>query len=54
MTAPAAPVRQSRPRPRDRAELALDKDGVILALRLSGYGNAGAYPVAPLPYSVMR
>jgi carbon-monoxide dehydrogenase large subunit len=34
------------------AELALDKDGHILALRLSGYGNAGAYPVAPLPYSV--
>ena len=34
------------------AELALDKDGVILALRLSGYGNAGAYPIAPLPYSV--
>jgi carbon-monoxide dehydrogenase large subunit len=34
------------------AELALDKDGVILALRLTGYGNAGAYPVAPLPYSV--
>ena len=34
------------------SELALDKDGRILALRLSGYGNAGAYPVAPLPYSV--
>jgi aerobic carbon-monoxide dehydrogenase large subunit len=34
------------------AELALDKDGHILALRLAGYGNAGAYPVAPLPYSV--
>ena len=34
------------------AELALDKDGHILALRLGGYGNAGAYPVAPLPYSV--
>jgi carbon-monoxide dehydrogenase large subunit len=34
------------------AELALDQDGRILALRLTGYGNAGAYPVAPLPYSV--
>ena len=34
------------------AELALDKDGRILALRLTGFGNAGAYPVAPLPYSV--
>ncbi|HUZ71769.1 MAG TPA: xanthine dehydrogenase family protein molybdopterin-binding subunit [Stellaceae bacterium] len=34
------------------AELALDKDGGILALKLTGYGNAGAYPVAPLPYSV--
>ncbi|HZT52729.1 MAG TPA: xanthine dehydrogenase family protein molybdopterin-binding subunit [Stellaceae bacterium] len=34
------------------AELALDKDGHILALRLTGYGNAGAYPIAPLPYSV--
>jgi aerobic carbon-monoxide dehydrogenase large subunit len=34
------------------AELALDRDGHILALRLTGYGNAGAYPIAPLPYSV--
>ncbi len=34
------------------AELALDKDGRILALRLTGFGNAGAYPIAPLPYSV--
>jgi carbon-monoxide dehydrogenase large subunit len=34
------------------AELALDKDGNILALRLNGYGNAGAFPIAPLPYSV--
>ncbi len=34
------------------AELALDKEGRILALRLNGYGNAGAYPGAPLPYSV--
>jgi aerobic carbon-monoxide dehydrogenase large subunit len=33
-------------------ELAFDKDGRILALRISGFGNAGAYPVAPLPYSV--
>jgi aerobic carbon-monoxide dehydrogenase large subunit len=33
-------------------ELALDKEGRILALRLTGFGNAGAYPVAPLPYSV--
>jgi aerobic carbon-monoxide dehydrogenase large subunit len=33
-------------------ELALDKDGRILALRLAGYGNSGAYPAAPLPYSV--
>ncbi|HUK59692.1 MAG TPA: xanthine dehydrogenase family protein molybdopterin-binding subunit [Stellaceae bacterium] len=34
------------------AELALDKEGHILALRLNGFGNAGAYPIAPLPYSV--
>ncbi len=34
------------------AELALDADGHILALRLTGFGNAGAYPIAPLPYSV--
>ncbi|MGH7090611.1 MAG: xanthine dehydrogenase family protein molybdopterin-binding subunit, partial [Stellaceae bacterium] len=33
-------------------ELAFDAEGRILALRLTGYGNAGAYPVAPLPYSV--
>jgi aerobic carbon-monoxide dehydrogenase large subunit len=33
-------------------ELALDKDGNILALRLSGTGNAGAYPIVPLPYTV--
>jgi len=31
------------------SELAFDKDGHILALRLSGYGNAGAYPVARCP-----
>ncbi len=36
------------------AELALDKDGRILALRLSGYGNVGAYlgVVAPLMATV--
>jgi aerobic carbon-monoxide dehydrogenase large subunit len=34
------------------AELALDAEGRILALRLTGFGNAGAYPIAPLPYSV--
>src|SRR5215467_11391552 len=36
------------------AELALDADGRILALRLSGYGNAGAYLgfVAPLMSTV--
>jgi carbon-monoxide dehydrogenase large subunit len=33
-------------------ELALDKDGNILALRLTGTGNAGAYPIVPLPYTV--
>jgi aerobic carbon-monoxide dehydrogenase large subunit len=33
-------------------EVALDKDGVILALRLTGTGNAGAYPIVPLPYTV--
>ncbi|HUB95569.1 MAG TPA: molybdopterin cofactor-binding domain-containing protein, partial [Stellaceae bacterium] len=33
-------------------EMALDKDAHILALRVTGYGNAGAYPNAPLPYSV--
>ena len=26
-------------------EVAFDKDGIILALRLSGTGNAGAYPI---------
>jgi carbon-monoxide dehydrogenase large subunit len=36
------------------AELALDKDGHILALRLTGYGNVGAYlgVVAPLMATV--
>ncbi|HVV42457.1 MAG TPA: xanthine dehydrogenase family protein molybdopterin-binding subunit [Nitrobacter sp.] len=36
------------------AELALDKDGAFLAVRLSGYGNLGAYitGVAPGPLSV--
>ncbi|MBS0221563.1 MAG: xanthine dehydrogenase family protein molybdopterin-binding subunit [Proteobacteria bacterium] len=31
------------------AELALDKDGNFLAVRLSGYGNAGAYIYPPMP-----
>jgi carbon-monoxide dehydrogenase large subunit len=31
------------------AELALDKDGRFLALRLSGTGNAGAYIYPPMP-----
>jgi carbon-monoxide dehydrogenase large subunit len=34
------------------AELALDAEGKFLALRLTGYGNAGAYPMIPLPYTV--
>ena len=36
------------------AELALDADGKFLALRLTGYGNVGAYlgPVAPLMATV--
>jgi carbon-monoxide dehydrogenase large subunit len=34
------------------AELALDAEGRFLALRLTGYGNAGAYVVATLPYTV--
>ncbi len=34
------------------AELALDRDGRFLALRLKGYGNAGAFAVAALPYTV--
>ena len=33
-------------------EVAFDKDGKILALRLTGTGNAGAYPIVPLPYTV--
>ncbi|HEY1504367.1 MAG TPA: xanthine dehydrogenase family protein molybdopterin-binding subunit [Stellaceae bacterium] len=33
-------------------EGAFDKDGNILALRVSGTGNAGAYPIVPLPYTV--
>ncbi len=33
-------------------EVAFDKDGHILALRLTGTGNAGAYPIVPLPYTV--
>ena len=31
------------------AELALDKDGTFLAVRLTGYGNAGAYIYPPMP-----
>ncbi|HEX6842070.1 MAG TPA: xanthine dehydrogenase family protein molybdopterin-binding subunit [Stellaceae bacterium] len=34
------------------AELAVDRDGRFLALRLTGYGNAGAFVVATLPYTV--
>jgi len=34
------------------AELALDAEGRFLALRLTGYGNAGAFVVATLPYTV--
>ena len=33
-------------------EGAFDKDGNILAVRLTGLGNAGAYPIVPLPYTV--
>jgi aerobic carbon-monoxide dehydrogenase large subunit len=31
------------------AELALDEDGKFLAVRLTGYGNAGAYIYPPMP-----
>ncbi len=34
------------------AELALDAEGRFLALRLTGYGNAGAFVVATLPYTI--
>jgi len=34
------------------AELALDAEGRFLALRLTGHGNAGAFVVATLPYTV--
>ena len=34
------------------AELALDGDANFLAVRLTGYGNAGAFAVAVLPFSV--
>jgi len=34
------------------AELALDAEGRFLALRLTGSGNAGAFVVATLPYTV--
>ena len=33
-------------------ELALDKDGNFLAVRLTGFGNAGAFSVAVLPFSI--
>jgi carbon-monoxide dehydrogenase large subunit len=34
------------------AALALDAGGNFLAVRLRGYGNAGAFPVAALPFTV--
>ena len=34
------------------AELALDAEGHFLALRLTGHGNAGAFVVATLPYTI--
>ncbi|HEX7967639.1 MAG TPA: xanthine dehydrogenase family protein molybdopterin-binding subunit [Stellaceae bacterium] len=34
------------------AELALDAEGHFLALRLTGFGNAGAFVVATLPYTI--
>jgi carbon-monoxide dehydrogenase large subunit len=34
------------------AELALGEHGEFLALRLTGYGNAGAFVVATLPYTI--
>jgi carbon-monoxide dehydrogenase large subunit len=34
------------------AELALDGAGNFLAVRLTGFGNAGAFPVAALPFTV--
>jgi aerobic carbon-monoxide dehydrogenase large subunit len=40
---------------RDHAQTiegAFDKDGNILAVRLTGTGNVGAYPIVPLPYTV--
>jgi aerobic carbon-monoxide dehydrogenase large subunit len=35
-----------------QAELALDGEGNFLAVRLAGYGNAGAFSVAALPFTV--
>ncbi len=35
-----------------QAELALDGEGNFLAVRLTGFGNSGAYPVAALPFSI--
>ena len=37
---------------RIEAELALDADGHFLAVRLTGHGNLGAWPVALLPFTV--
>ncbi len=34
------------------AELALDGEGNFLAVRLTGYGNAGAFSVAALPFTI--
>ncbi|HLY58959.1 MAG TPA: xanthine dehydrogenase family protein molybdopterin-binding subunit [Stellaceae bacterium] len=34
------------------AELALDAEGRFLAVRLTGWGNLGAWPVAALPFTV--
>ncbi len=33
-------------------EVALDAEGHILAVRLNGLGNSGAYPIVPLPFTV--
>jgi carbon-monoxide dehydrogenase large subunit len=33
-------------------EIAFDAQGNILAVKLTGTGNAGAYPIVPLPYTV--
>ena len=47
------PLRPSRPRPRDRRpSWRSTRTATSWRVRLTGYGNAGAYPVVPLPYSV--